>query len=131
MLTANQVRKLQCPCTKCFFSSNFCGTTYPESVVSTTLINQRIPQGMLHYVNPKRSKRLVGELILTGVITGTVAVGASLGLGQAIAESRFYSAIDDLREDINADLHDILQRINSNGARLQQQTNLLADKLTC
>ena len=42
---------------------------------------------MLHYVNPKRSKRLVGAQILTRVITGTVAVGASLGLGHAIAET--------------------------------------------
>jgi len=112
------------------FSSRFRGTAHPDSIVSTTLLDQRIPRGTLAYVAPKRTKRLVGALILTGVITGTLAVGASLGLGHAIAESRLYSAIDDLREDINADLHDILQRINSNDARLQKQTNHLADKLT-
>jgi len=118
------------PTNKLAFSSRFRGIAYPDSIVSTTLIDQQIPQGTLQYISEKRTKRLVGALILTGVITGTVAIGASLGLGHAIAESRLYSALDDLREDINADLHDILQRINTNDARLQQQTNQLADKLT-
>jgi len=118
------------PTNKLAFSSRFRGTAYPDSIVSTTLIDQQIPQGALQYVSEKRTKRLVGALILTSVITGTVAIGASLGLGHAIAENRLYSALDDSREDINADLHDILQRINANDARLQQQTNQFADKLT-